>query len=316
MDLYGKYLEKLGMECSIIGEFGFAKISPSDKRDTKSILNDLDRIHVMDFCYERWHRIFSSKKISAEFGSYCPVYDALFISLSPEEIQLLFDAHDPEKFNRNILGNLSKKIQKRISDNGPMKIEEEKAAGGFFVRISSRCLRDLELLHSKNPKKLRVKTGDMATTLLARSEDIHFDLANHFLFRDHEKFMNVVLIEWKNFKLSNQFWAFIFRSQLVAISQYFTDENFGYSTESIEQFQSEITDFIGKISKWIPYKNSIAHVYVEEGENQNFVKLVEFCPFESTSELGLYDWKADRNILCPNIPIEGLPHIRFNNTKK
>jgi len=93
------------------------KISRTDTRDSKSILNDFHRLQVVDFYYESWHKIFSARKIKTEQGiKYCPVDNILIIPISAEEVQLLFDAYDPDKFNRNILGNLAKRIDDILSE--------------------------------------------------------------------------------------------------------------------------------------------------------------------------------------------------------
>jgi len=166
------------------------------------------------------------------------------------------------------------------------------------VRLSARGPADLQRFDTEvDQKKLRVKNGDMAITQLARSEDIHLDLINHLLLRDSQKFMNIIFTEFQNHKRQTEFLCIIFRHTLVAISQSHPDENFGIKKDA-DRIRKEISKFFDKIKNWIPYKNCVMLVHLDE-DKEVFVKILDFFPLESSTPLGLYNWHADMHILCP-----------------
>jgi len=125
--------------------------------------------------------------------------------------------------------------------------------------------------------------------------------------------MNVILSEWHDFKPGREFLGIIHAHQLVAISQVYAEENFGYSQEEKDNFRMEICNFFRKIKRWLPYEKCVLQIYIDDSDEDGevLVKLTQVGPLDSSANVGLYIWKADSHILCPKREVD-IPDIRAN----
>jgi hypothetical protein len=189
----------------------------------------------------------------------------------------------------------------------------------FSARISTRTPKDLQKFSSKgrelDPKKMRVKDGESATNLITRSQDVHYDLVNHILFRDPMKSMYLILTEFVEIPPLSKFLCFMYQKNLVAISQSRHEyEKVHYTQKNKKEFQDILEDFISSIYRWLPYNNCILEVYLSpiKEEEEYYPKIIDIFPYERSSDIGLYNWTEDAAILFAEKP--DTPDLRVNNT--
>jgi hypothetical protein len=116
------YFQRLDMPVTRDGPYLFVKIQ-SNSREEKVLLNDIHRLRVTHFSFEKWYSKLSGRSItSLSETKYCPVYEAIMIPLTIADVENLRDAYDLNNFNRNVLDKLVDKIDNYITEKyGPEK---------------------------------------------------------------------------------------------------------------------------------------------------------------------------------------------------
>jgi len=160
-------------------------------------------------------------------------------------------------------------------------------------------------LFSAHLQALKIFDGKEAISLFLKSTRIKDDLemclkqlTDNTTNNDEDKLIpiKVIIREWKEITIENEFRGFVFNKQLTALSQYFDTCYFETLKQNNAAIEKTLKQFFeDKIRPRIQFKNNFIIDFCITTNKE--VLLIELNPFLTTTDSVLFSWKNDKKIL-------------------
>jgi len=194
-------------------------------------------------------------------------------------------------------------------------------SGGAFIRFSARSpkdsatergrmnlflketLKDIAADDSSNEtglpavyrafiKALKVRSGKEAMEVILVSVRILEDLQMAMVFPELWD-VCVIIREWTDIPIEMEFRGFVHNKKFTALSQYYYDCFFLKLKQNKDAIASQILEFWENMKEKIPYNSyNVDFVILESG-----VKIIEFNPFDESTDGALFHWKLHKHLL-------------------
>jgi len=267
--------------------------------------------YIFDFAMESWYHILEDCTPKTEF-----------VSLSIPQAMALYDLchyyysgtkQDQLDSNKqNVLANIETEIDKKIQGFG----------GKAFVKLSTRSPKDAytstvnqkmtdiylqelkksdgtpngDLCAFSNAGRLVsvVHSGKEALEILQRSSRIREDLMRALEFPSAFT-LDIIVREWIPMLPQQEFRAFVFNSQMTAISQYCYYQYYPEVAKNAQKLKDRMLSFWKTIADKVPQKNYIIDFVVLDDR----VLIIELNPWFQDTSACIFSWRepADREIL-------------------
>eukprot|EP00475_Leptophrys_vorax_P024905 TRINITY_DN34581_c0_g1_i1.p1 TRINITY_DN34581_c0_g1~~TRINITY_DN34581_c0_g1_i1.p1 ORF type:complete len:177 (-),score=32.99 TRINITY_DN34581_c0_g1_i1:56-526(-) len=126
--------------------------------------------------------------------------------------------------------------------------------------------------------------------------------------------MKVILREWQDIEMEDEFRVFVYNGAVTAISQYFHFLYFPSLQGTESQIAEVILEFMGAHILPVLKQHEIPHVVVDvmlTAEGGSSCKVIELNPIGYATGAMLLDWRRDRDVLTKG-PLE----VRFRHNPR